>query len=189
LVNDYNVEEINQYAELVHRGKPEFIEVKGVTYCGFTGSQPLTMSNVPFHKDVVDFCEKLVHAIGDDYELACQHGTSCSLLRSFPFSCSLEGLLDSELCVLVCASAKLLVCLEHSCCALIAHKKFKIDGTWHTWIDYDAFQTLVASKQPFTTMDYLARTPDWAVFGDDRKGFDPEETRFYRKTQKAKQES
>ena len=36
-------------------------------------------------------------------------------------------------------------------------------------------------KQTFTDLDYIAQTPDWAVYGDSNRGFDPKETRFYRK--------
>ena len=46
LVKDFNLDEIQNYAQLISRGSPDFIEVKGVTFCGYTGSQPLTMSNV-----------------------------------------------------------------------------------------------------------------------------------------------
>lgn len=27
----------------------------------------------------------------------------------------------------------------HSCCIVIARKEFKIEGKWHTWIDYPKF--------------------------------------------------
>ena len=33
----------------------------------------------------------------------------------------------------------------------------------------------------FSAMDYMAVTPDWAVFGHSQRGFDPQETRWYRK--------
>ena len=33
----------------------------------------------------------------------------------------------------------------HSCCILIARSdRFRVDGEWHTWIDYDRFDELVA---------------------------------------------
>jgi len=33
----------------------------------------------------------------------------------------------------------------HSCCVLLAKVgKFKINGKWHTWIDYDRFHELVS---------------------------------------------
>lgn len=34
LVKGWNAEEMDNYAKLVKIGKPDFIEVKGVTYCG-----------------------------------------------------------------------------------------------------------------------------------------------------------
>merc|ERR1719482_208203 len=54
---------------------------------------------------------------------------------------------------------------HHSCCILLAKKKYHIDGRWHTWIDYPRFHQLVQSGKPFTAMDYIAETPDWAVWG------------------------
>lgn len=68
---------------------------------------------------------------------------------------------------------------QHSCIVLIAHKRYKIDGRWHTWIDYDAYQKLVSNGTEFSSMDYLAPTPDWAVYGSGEAGFDPAETRVY----------
>ncbi|CAK0858581.1 unnamed protein product [Prorocentrum cordatum] len=38
---------------------------------------------------------------------------------------------------------------QHSCIVLLAHKKFKIDGQWHTWIDYDRYHELVNSGREF----------------------------------------
>jgi tRNA wybutosine-synthesizing protein 1 len=33
-------------------------------------------------------------------------------------------------------------------------------------------------------MDYIAKTPSWAVYGAAEKGFDPEEERVYRNKKK-----
>ena len=52
LVKAWNTEEIQQYAELVSRGNPDFIEVKGVTYCGESKTSDITMANVPWHEEV-----------------------------------------------------------------------------------------------------------------------------------------
>jgi len=39
----------------------------------------------------------------------------------------------------------------HSCCVLLAKtKKFKIDGQWYTWIDYEKFHDLVGVYFPIT---------------------------------------
>ncbi|UYV67427.1 TYW1 [Cordylochernes scorpioides] len=137
LVNGRNTEDLQGYARLVDIGKPDFIEVKGVTYCG----QPagLTMADVPRHGDVVDFARGLADRLRPLYDLACEH--------------------------------------EHSNCVLLAHRKFKINNSWNTWIDYDKFHSLVATGSPFTAEDYTAITPDWALFGAEQRGFDPQQKR------------
>ncbi|KAG0742138.1 hypothetical protein G6F57_007867 [Rhizopus arrhizus] len=146
LVKGHNTEEIDGYVELIRRGKPSFIEVKGVTYCGYSGASDLTMANVPFHVEVIEFCRKLTSKLDGEYEISAEHAHSCSLL--------------------------------------IAHKNFKINGEWHTHIDYPKFFELVKSGKPFTSLDYMAKTPDWAIHGHEAAGFDPNETRFYRKNRK-----
>eukprot|EP00053_Salpingoeca_punica_P015214 m.139375 g.139375 ORF g.139375 m.139375 type:complete len:805 (-) comp16653_c4_seq1:262-2676(-) len=142
LVKSWNVDELNGYVDLIKIGKPEFVEVKGVTYCGESKASTITMQNVPWNEEVASFVRDLANKM-PDYELMSEH--------------------------------------EHSNCFLIAHKKFKVDGRWHTWIDYDRFHDLVAAGQPFTSMDYLAPTPEWAVMGHAARGFDPQETRFHRR--------
>ena len=43
LVKGWNAEEMDNYAKLVELGKPDFIEIKGVTYCGTSkGKQIIT---------------------------------------------------------------------------------------------------------------------------------------------------
>lgn len=47
----------------------------------------------------------------------------------------------------------------HSCCVLLAKtNKFKIDGRWYTWIDYEKFHDLVGVRVLLfflTNLDYL----------------------------------
>lgn len=43
---------------------------------------------------------------------------------------------------------------------MIAKKKFKKNGVWYTWIDFDKFHKLVKSKKNFTTDDYIKKTPE-----------------------------
>ena len=140
LVKGWNAEEIDNYAKLVLMGKPDFIEVKGVTYCGTSKASKLTMENVPWHEEVIFFVQKLADQL-PDYEIACEH--------------------------------------EHSNCILISHKKFKKNGQWHTWIDYEKFQKLYKEfkasdgTKTFTALDYSVPTPAWSVFGSKERGFDP----------------
>uniref|UniRef100_A0A096MET5 S-adenosyl-L-methionine-dependent tRNA 4-demethylwyosine synthase TYW1 n=1 Tax=Poecilia formosa TaxID=48698 RepID=A0A096MET5_POEFO len=148
LVKAWNVEELQAYAELIALGQPDFIEVKGVTYCGESSASSLTMANVPWHQEVVAFVQQLADML-PHYQIACEH--------------------------------------EHSNCLLIAHRKFKVNGEWRTWIDYDRFQDLVQAhedsggQQTFSALDYTAKTPSWALFGSNEQGFDPADTRFQRR--------
>lgn len=36
----------------------------------------------------------------------------------------------------------------------------------------------VASGQPFSSEDYMAATPSWAIYGAEEGGFDPHESRY-----------
>lgn len=62
-----------------------------------------------------------------------------------------------------------------------------MDGEWRTWIDYERFQELMKQYEEsggarvFSAADYMARTPQWALFGAKGRGFDPADTRFHRK--------
>jgi hypothetical protein len=56
---------------------------------------------------------------------------------------------------------------EHSCLVLLAPRRFRIDGQWHTWIDYAKFFELNETwradpSQTFTSADYVAPSPHWA---------------------------
>uniref|UniRef100_A0A1J3H7J7 tRNA 4-demethylwyosine synthase (AdoMet-dependent) n=1 Tax=Noccaea caerulescens TaxID=107243 RepID=A0A1J3H7J7_NOCCA len=141
LVKGWNTEELDAYFNLFSIGKPDFIEIKGVTYCGSSATSKLTMENVPWHADVKAFSEALSLKSEGEYEVACEHA--------------------------------------HSCCVLLGRtQKFKKNGKWFTWIDYEKFHDLVASGELFTSTDYMAETPSWAVYGAEEGGFDPEQLRY-----------
>lgn len=40
------------------------------------------------------------------------------------------------------------------------------------------FELKVAAGEPFSSKDYMASTPSWAVYGAEEGGFDPEQSRF-----------
>ncbi|XP_028857323.1 S-adenosyl-L-methionine-dependent tRNA 4-demethylwyosine synthase TYW1 isoform X2 [Denticeps clupeoides] len=151
LVKSWNVDELKAYADLIALGQPDFIEVKGVTYCGDSSASNLTMANVPWHQEVIHFVQQLSDLL-PDYDIASEH--------------------------------------EHSNCLLLAHHKFKVDGEWWTWIDYERFHVLAQRYEDsggaatFSSLDYVAKTPGWAVFGAQERGFDPSDTRFQRKSKK-----
>ena len=63
LVAGWNASDAAEYAKLIDLGKPDLIEIKGMTYCGATsGASNLTMKNVPHHEDVKKFGEALCTA-------------------------------------------------------------------------------------------------------------------------------
>ncbi|EGW30467.1 uncharacterized protein SPAPADRAFT_143744 [Spathaspora passalidarum NRRL Y-27907] len=74
----------------------------------------------------------------------------------------------------------------HSCCILMAQRKFQINGKWHTHIDYPKFFQLLESGEDFVDTDYIKETPEWAVWGSDGAGFNPEDTKYDRKAEKLK---
>ncbi|KAK4448066.1 hypothetical protein QBC34DRAFT_408067 [Podospora aff. communis PSN243] len=151
LVKGFNIEdEVTGYADLVEKGLPCFIEIKGVTYCGTATSSNagLTMANVPFYQEVCDFVTALDAELkrrGLGYGIAAEHA--------------------------------------HSCCILLASERFRVDGKWHTIIDYEKFFQLLEEKGPdgdFTPEDYMGpETPEWATWGNG--GFDPRDQRVDRK--------
>jgi len=148
LVKGFNIdEELEGYADLVARGLPCFVEIKGVTYCGTSSSAGagLTMQNVPFYEEVTAFVEALNAALGRrglEYGIAAEHA--------------------------------------HSCCVLIASRRFFVDGKWHTLIDYERFFECLESGEEFSPEDYMGPpTPEWATWGQG--GFDPADVRVDRK--------
>ncbi len=153
-MNGWNMDEAEQYAALIEKHQPDFIEIKAVTYCGKSDGSSLTMENVPWHKEVCAYCEAIADrlAVGG---------------KSVPYSIATEH--------------------EHSCCVLLAREdKFLVDGKWNTWIDYPKYNKLITEyyategKATFTSTDYMAPTPHWALYRSEERGFDPIENRFRR---------
>ena len=78
-------DEVSGYADLVARGFPAFVEIKGVTYCGTStsASAGLSMQNVPFYEEVAAFVVALNDELqrrGLDYGIAAEHAHSCCVL-------------------------------------------------------------------------------------------------------------
>lgn len=145
LVNGWNVDEVDAYADLVVRGKPDFVEIKGVTYAGKGDTSPLTIKNCPFHEEVASFAQDLASRISS---------------KGIPFAVASEH--------------------AHSCSVLLANEAFRVDGRWHTWIDYSRFAELAQSgRDAIRATEYAAPAPEWATFRPDvvDGGFDPGETR------------
>lgn len=125
-----------------------------MTYCGKSDASSLTMQNVPWHREVCAYSEAICRRLSE-------RGASVA------YSVATEH--------------------EHSCCILIAREdKFKVDGVWHTWIDYPKFHELMrryydsGCKENFSSTDYMAPTPTWALYQSEAHGFDPVEQRWKR---------
>jgi tRNA wybutosine-synthesizing protein 1 len=156
LVKSWNMDEVQGYADLIEEGHPDFIEIKAVTYCGKSDASSLTMKNVPWHHEVCAYGEAI-----------------CENLRNRPRSKAPRYSIATE--------------HEHSCCILLAREdKFKVDGDWYTWIDYPKFDQLIADyyasngEKKFSSVDYMVRTPEWALYQSAERGFDPVENRWKR---------
>ncbi|KAH9393761.1 S-adenosyl-L-methionine-dependent tRNA 4-demethylwyosine synthase [Tyrophagus putrescentiae] len=168
LVKSWNSDDVEGYARLVSFGFPDFIEIKGVTFCGNTSSTAnLTMKNVPWHEEVVSFGTALMEKI-NQMEAQKQLGLKGS-----------AGFDATPLYGIACEH-------EHSNCILLAHRRFHIDGAWNTWIDYAKFSQLIGEyyqsngEKTFSSLDYVQPTPAWAVYGASERGFNPNDTRFRR---------
>ncbi|KAK9235485.1 hypothetical protein V1525DRAFT_409859 [Lipomyces kononenkoae] len=163
LVKGFNASDVLGYAKLVAQALPCFIEIKGVTYCGTasTASEP----NGAFKGVKKDSLTMANVPFYDE-------------VRGFVLQLD-ASLKDLGLNYEVAAEH------AHSCCILIAQTRFKIDGEWYTHIDYDRFFELLREGREFGPMDYIAKTPPWAIFGSDQAGFNPEDERVVNKKSKA----
>ncbi|KAL2827518.1 hypothetical protein BDW59DRAFT_55371 [Aspergillus cavernicola] len=74
----------------------------------------------------------------------------------------------------------------HSCCVLIASRRFHVNGKWHSRIDYPRFFELLEKEKAdgtsFRPEDYTVETEEWALWGNG--GFDPNDERVYNKGSK-----
>jgi tRNA wybutosine-synthesizing protein 1 len=73
-IKEMNMVDSEKYAELIRRGNPDFIEVKGYMFIG-ASRQRLSLKNMPYHEEVKEFAESLLpHLQG--YEISSEHKPS-----------------------------------------------------------------------------------------------------------------
>ncbi|EAN33369.1 S-adenosyl-L-methionine-dependent tRNA 4-demethylwyosine synthase [Theileria parva strain Muguga] len=87
LVRNFNMteqkNEIEGYSNLIRLGEPDFVEVKAVTFCGNVEGNAITMKNVPWHDEVIEYCKALVSTdehVKKNYSLVCEHRHTCCAL-------------------------------------------------------------------------------------------------------------
>jgi tRNA wybutosine-synthesizing protein 1 len=155
LVKGQNMEDsdIGPYLELINRGQPDFIEIKGVTWSGVSEGSPMTMANVPWHTEVREYCLKLAARTAGSYELACEHAHSCCvLLAKVKFKNESTGQWNTH--------------IDFDKFQDLVQRYYESDG-----------------KAIFSSDDYMLPTPSWALWGEEyntQNGFDPADERWYR---------
>jgi tRNA wybutosine-synthesizing protein 1 len=82
LVKDWNMNGIEEYAKLVEKGNPSFIEIKSFTYSGYSPGSELKMDNVPYFEDVMKFAKAFESKISENYEISVVHEHSMFILIS-----------------------------------------------------------------------------------------------------------
>ncbi|MFC1769399.1 4-demethylwyosine synthase TYW1 [Nanoarchaeota archaeon] len=71
VIKGLNDNDLDNYAKLIIKGDPDFIEVKSYMFIG-ASRQRLKIENMPFHEDVVDFSKKLNELL-PEYDIVSEH--------------------------------------------------------------------------------------------------------------------
>ena len=71
MIKQLNMIEPENYARLIQKGDPDFIEVKAYMWIG-ASQKRLTRDNMPLHEEVVAFSKELVNYL-PDYEICAEH--------------------------------------------------------------------------------------------------------------------
>ena len=154
LVKGHNEGDISGYAELIALGEPTLVEVKGVTFCGKSDAPTSRWRTAPASSRTIlpeAFCKEL----------------AAHIVRTRRIILPKRGRLRAQALRVRAPGA--------------VRPAQGPDGTWDTWIDYDRFHALAASGEPFAVEDYKAPCPPWALLGAAEDGFDPSDTRMYKK--------
>ncbi|MAG45723.1 MAG: 4-demethylwyosine synthase TYW1 [Nanoarchaeota archaeon] len=70
-IKGINMSDMKDYAELIKKGDPDFVEVKGYMFIG-SSRERLEEKNMPLHEDVVEFSKILCKEL-EDYEIVSEH--------------------------------------------------------------------------------------------------------------------
>ncbi|OGM02948.1 tRNA-modifying enzyme [Candidatus Woesearchaeota archaeon RBG_13_36_6] len=58
MIKEINMLQPDKYAELIEKANPKFVEIKAYMFVG-TSRQRMTLANMPYHKDIVDFAQQI----------------------------------------------------------------------------------------------------------------------------------
>ena len=73
-IKEMNMQDAENYAQLIKRADPDFIEVKAYMFIG-ASRQRLSLKNMPYHEEVREFSESLLPYL-EDYEISSEHKPS-----------------------------------------------------------------------------------------------------------------
>lgn len=71
LIKEQNMTDMSGYAQLISKGNPDFLEIKGYMFVG-SSRQRLSMKNMPWHEEIVSFSKELMNHL-PDYEIVSEH--------------------------------------------------------------------------------------------------------------------
>ena len=71
MVKDLNMENMQGYADMIHKGNPDFIEIKAYMFVG-ASQQRLKFENMPNSEEVISFAKQLLPFI-PEYDLVSEH--------------------------------------------------------------------------------------------------------------------
>ncbi len=74
MIKGINMIQPEEYAKLIKKGNPDFIEVKAYMYVG-ASTERLKRENMPLHEEVIEFTKELVNYL-PDYEICSEHISS-----------------------------------------------------------------------------------------------------------------
>jgi len=74
LIKEINITDTEGYVNLIKKGNPDFIEVKGYIHVG-ASIKRLKRKNMPYHEDVIAFTKKLIKHL-PEYEIVSEHISS-----------------------------------------------------------------------------------------------------------------
>ena len=66
LVDGWNVGYEDEYARMINRAQPQFVEPKGYVFVGYSRTR-LSMDNMPSHEKVLQFSKTLCEKTGYEY--------------------------------------------------------------------------------------------------------------------------
>ncbi len=169
-------ESAREYATVLRRAMPDFIEVKGVTFAPQTFQKNgLTISdNIPTHTDVLQWGAILCAELWQDgYAVASEHHHSCSVLIARRDRWFVEGTGESPDLGLGNSAAgkqKQQPSGSDITTLTLAAERAR-GGYWKTWIDFERLSDGSEGK-----VEKGVRLPSWAVYGAPERGLDPHDT-------------